>query len=162
MKKNRTSISAVPGDPEENRFFLVAEDKIIFKNDNQKINVYLDQISNVRLIKNRDFTVNIVVILFGTLFYLTIVDPLNFNTLFQQSIIILLMLAVAVNAFRRNYSYKLLINNKYNNYQEIAVSKRNLRFAEIFVTKFSATAVKSNKANSMIEINYQNLEQNIA
>lgn len=162
MGKNLSSNNTIGSEIEENNFFILSESTIIFKNDNQRIKINLDQTTNVRLIKNRDFKINIIVILLAALFYLTVLQTINLDAIFQNFIVALLTISVIVNTLLRNYSYQLLINNKYNNYQEILVSKTNLYYAEIFLSKFSGTAVKNNKVNLTIAFNYQNIGQNIA
>lgn len=162
MGKNLSSNNTIGSEIEENNFFILSESTIIFKNDNQRIKINLDQTTNVRLIKNRDFKINIIVILLAALFYLTVLQTINLDAIFQNFIVALLTISVIVNTLLRNYSYKLLINNKYNNYQEILVSKTNLYYAKIFLSKFSGTDVKKNKVNPTIAFNYQNIGQNIA
>ena len=66
---------------EENPFLTILQSKVIFKTKYNKTDICLKQISNVRIIKYRDITINIVVLLSIAFFYLlfkTIFLDLNF------------------------------------------------------------------------------------
>ena len=162
MDKNLASNTNTEKVLEENYFFILSESKIIFKNDNQRLSLHLDQISNIRLIKKRDFTVNIIVAVFSSFFYIIVLHPVNFNTIFQYLIAALLGIFVIVGSLTKNYSYKLLINKNNYDYNEIVVSKKNLYFAKIFLNKFPASSLTKNNAKQKFVFDYQNLEKHVA
>lgn len=55
---------------EENSLFVISDSKVTFKNYHAIMT--LNQISNSRLIKKRDFTANIIVLVFSVLFYVMV------------------------------------------------------------------------------------------
>ena len=103
----------------------------------------LNQISNSRLIKKRDFTANIIVLVFSVLFYVMVLQPLYLSTKFE-SLILALILISAVSG-TKNYSYRLLINKTNYDFNEIIVSKENLHFAKIFLCKFPVSIILKTK-----------------
>jgi hypothetical protein len=103
----------------------------------------LNQISNSRLIKKRDFTANIIVLVFSVLFYVMVLQPLYLSTKFESLILALILISVV--SCVENYSYRLLINKTNYDFNEITVSKKNLYFAGRFISKFADSALLKNK-----------------
>ncbi len=134
MSANTTKIEKTL---EENSFFVISESKVTFKNCDTVIN--LNQILNSRLIKKRDFTANIMVLVFSVLFYVMIVQPLYLSTIYESLILALILIAVV--SCIENYSYLLLINKTNYDFNEINVSRANIQFAKIFLSKFPSSAV---------------------
>jgi hypothetical protein len=126
---------------EENSLFVISESKVIFKNCDTVIN--LNQISNSRLIKKRDFTANIIVLVFSVLFYVMVLQPLYLSTKFESLILALILISVV--SCVENYSYRLLINKTNYDFNKIIVSKENLHFAKTFLSKFPASIILKTK-----------------
>lgn len=139
----------------ENLLFVISETQVTFKNCNSVIN--LNQISNSRLIKKRDFTANIIVFVFSILFYVMILQPLYLNTTFE--LLILLLILISIVSRLKNYSYILLINKTNYDFNEIVVSKANLHFAKIFLSKFTISTLLKSKVKQEFEFEYQNLKE---
>ncbi|MFH6970563.1 hypothetical protein [Flavobacterium petrolei] len=140
---------------EENSLFVISESKVIFKNCDTVIN--LNQISNSRLIKKRDFAANIIVLVFSVLFYVIILQPLYLSTIFESLILALILISVV--SCVENYSYKLLINKTNYDFNEIIVSKENLHFAKIFLSKFPASTLLKAKVKQEFEFDYESLKE---
>ena len=115
---------------EENSFFIIAESQVTFKNYHEVI--ILNQIADTRLIKKRDFTANIIIVVFSVLFYVIVLQPLYLGTTFDSLILALILISV-VNCIE-NYSYRLLIYKTDYDVNEIIVNKKNLYFARIFLS----------------------------
>lgn len=158
MNKNFAAASKIEIILDENEFFIMSESKVVFKNSNTTLS--LKQISNSRLIKNRDYTVNILVLVFAVLFYLMVLQPLYLSAVFDCLIFPLILIAVL--SCIKNYSYKLLINRNNYAFNEIIVSKKNLHFAGIFISKFTALTILKTKVKQEFEIDYEDFEKGIA
>ncbi|MFE3870042.1 hypothetical protein ACFX5F_02265 [Flavobacterium sp. ZS1P70] len=148
-----TNTIKIEKDLEENSLFVISESKVTFKNCDAVID--LNQISNSRLIKKRDFTANIIVLVFAVFFYLMVLQPLYLSTTFE-SLILALILIFVVSCIE-NYSYRLLINKTNYDFNEIFVSKENLHFAKIFLSKFPVSTILTTKVKQ--EFDYQNLKE---
>ncbi|SDI15392.1 hypothetical protein SAMN04488062_1252 [Flavobacterium omnivorum] len=143
---------------DQNSFFVVSESKVTFKNCDAVIN--LNQISNCRLIKKRDFTANIMVFVFSVLFYVIILQPLYLSATFES--LILALILIYVLSCVKNYSYRLLINKNNYDFNEIIVSKKELYFARIFLSKYPASTILTTKFKQEFEFDNQNFKQHIA
>jgi hypothetical protein len=131
---------------EENRLYIILESKVIFINEKEKISFYLDQISGVRLVKKRDFTANIMLLVSLSLLYVYVLSPMNSISNFLK--LIFIVTAVIVACRIKKHSHKILINTANYGFNEILISEKNLSFARIFISKFSIdskTAIKLEK-----------------
>jgi glucan phosphoethanolaminetransferase (alkaline phosphatase superfamily) len=155
MSTNFTNTTKIEKVLEENSLFVISESKVTFKNCDVVID--LNQISNSRLIKKRDFTANIMVLVFSVLFYVIILQPLYLSTIFESLILALILISVV--SCVENYSYKLLINKTNYDFNEIIVSKENLHFAKIFLSKFPASTLLKAKVEQEFEFDYQSLKE---
>jgi hypothetical protein len=122
---------------EENPLFTFLQDTVFFKTFIDQIGLEEDEISNVRIIKNRDTSPNILLMVLTTLFCLLskslFVDlTLVFKFLFIFGLFILLVLIL----FIKKFTYKLLINSGRSGFNEFPISKRNVPNATYFVNKF--------------------------
>ncbi|MDI1303293.1 MAG: hypothetical protein PSX42_00305 [bacterium] len=154
MSANKTKIEKVL---EENSLFVISESKVTFKNCDAVIN--LNQISNSRLIKKRDVSLNIILLLFSVLLCFKVLPSLNFNAIFQSLIVALILISVILAIYIKSYSYKLLINKKNYSFNEIIVSKKDLYFAGRFISKFTAATILKTKVKQDFEFEYQNLKE---
>lgn len=162
MNKNLGLNSKIEKKLEENCFFILSESEILFKNDNQRISLNLNQIIDIRLIKNRDFTINIVFVVFAALFYFAVLHPLNIISIFQYLIVTLVAIFIIVMSCLKNYSYKLLINKNSYSYNEIMVSKKNLYYAKVLLSRFPSSSLLKNKVEQKFAFDYYHLDQHIA
>ena len=155
MSKNCLNITKTEKFLEENSFFVISEFQVTFKNCGTAIN--LNQISNSRLIKKRDFTANIIVFVFAVLFYVTTIQPLYLSTTFESLLLALILISVVSSV--ENYSYILLINKTNYDFNEIIVSKANLHFATLFLSKFTVSTLLKSKIKQEFAFDYQNLKE---
>ena len=155
MNTNCTNTIKIEKVLEENSLFVISESKVTFKNCDVVID--LNQISNSRLIKKRDFTANIMVLVFSVLFYVIILQPLYLITIFESLILALILISVV--SCVENYSYRLLINKTNYDFNEIIVSKKNLYFAGRFISKFPDSTLLTTKVEQEFEFDYQSLKE---
>lgn len=120
---------------EENRLFIILESKVIFINDNEKISFYLDQISAVRLVKSRDFSANIMLLVSLSLLYILVLSTMNSISDFLK--LFFITTSVIVVCSLKKHSHRILINTGNYGFNEILISEKNLSFARIFISKFS-------------------------
>ncbi|MFV5688588.1 hypothetical protein ACM55M_08190 [Flavobacterium sp. ZT3R25] len=132
MNRNFTSTTEGEKILEENPLFIISESKVVFKNE--KLSFYLNQISSVRLVKNRDFNTNIMLLVFLILSYKLISSPMNSIFYFLKLFFITISLIVVCRI--KKDSYKIIINIGKYGFKEILISKKNLSFAIIFISKF--------------------------
>ena len=138
---------------EINPFFTILESTVIFKTYNDRISIYFDQISNARIIKNRDTKPNILLLVSTGLFYLlskSLFLDLNFvlKSLYIMVIFVLLITIFSI----KNFTYKLLINVGEIGFNEFPISQRNVNHAKNFVTQFEHTNMtKINKLEADIK-----------
>ena len=155
MSTNCTNIIKIEKILNNNSFFIISESNVIFKNCDIIIN--LNQITNCRLIKKRDFTPNILVFVFSVLFYVITFEPLYLISTFESLILALILIAVV--SCIENYSYTLLINKTNYDFNEIIVSKANFHFATIFLSKFPSSTVLKSGVQQEFEFDYQILKE---
>lgn len=125
---------------EENSFIILLETRIIIKNEKERIEFYLNDISNLRILKKRNLTPNI------TLLFITIIFYLSLFTQSESFFMIILSLfstaVLTIFAFLfKSYTYKLLVNSGAFNFNEIVLSKKNILHAESFLNKFSQKSI---------------------
>lgn len=142
---------------EQNSLFVISESKVTFKNCDSVIN--LNQISNSRLIKKRDLTLNIIMLVFAAMLCFKVLPSFNFSVIFQSLILVLILICAKLAIYIKSYSYKLLINKNNYSFNEIIVSKKDLYFAEIFISKFPDSTVLKTKVEQEFEFEYQNLKE---
>lgn len=141
---------------EENPLLILLESKVIIKNKRERIGINLSQISNVRLIKNRNLTLSVLVLVHFILFYFLVLSPMKFHFAFSLMFITILSILFVISFFIKNYTYKLLINQGKFGFNEITISKTNSIHAENFVSKFKNT-YSTNMSNA--ELDFQKLKE---
>lgn len=136
MNKNFNNINKIEKVIEENPLIILLESKIIIKNEKQRIEFYLSQISNVRVIKKRNLALNGILLIITGMFYLSkITSKIETNISTLVSIFLTLILFTISCSFK-SYNYKLLINKGIIGFSEIAISEKNIQHAESFARKF--------------------------
>lgn len=137
---------------EENPFFIAFESKVIFKNDKERINLPLNHISNIRIVKNRDLTTNIIISIFSALFYLIAIAPVNDKIVFQLFFLVYVSILFLIFSLIKKYNYKLLINNGKFGFNEIIISEKNLFYAKRFLAMFKPNIEKTDVNDGIIVI----------
>ncbi|MFV8337343.1 hypothetical protein ACNQF7_14855 [Flavobacterium sp. RSP29] len=155
MNKNFSHPNSIEEILEENPFLILLESHVIIKNDKERIYVSLSQILNIRVVKNRDSTVTILVFNFSALLYLLFLSPLNLHFAFQFLYLVFLSFSFIISSSLKNYNYKLLINKGKFAFNEISVSKNNIVHAENFAAKFKNNTISEMNNN---EFDYKKLK----
>ena len=139
---------------EENPFFIAFESKVIFKNDKERINLPLNHISNIRIVKNRDLTTNIIISILSALFYLIAIAPVNDKIVFQLFFLVYVSILFVIFSLIKKYNYKLLINNGKFGFNEIIISENNLFYAKRFLAMFKPNIAKTDVNDGIIVISW--------
>jgi hypothetical protein len=144
MNVNFVAVNKAENILEENSFFIAFESKVILKNDKERINLSLNQISNIRIVKKRDLTTKIIISIFSALFYLTAIHPVRDKIVFQLLFVVYVSFLFIVFSLIRRYKYRLLINHGKFGFNEIVISESNLFYAKRFVAMFKTNIAKTN------------------
>lgn len=112
---------------DKNSLFFINDSTVVFESNGGKVNLYLDQITNVRVIKSRNLTLNLALLVSSIFFYL-LGGKLFFSG--DKAFIIISFFIFLVSVFLRRFSCKLLINRGKYDFYEFVISKKNLHFAE--------------------------------
>lgn len=119
-----------------NSFFSIKDSTIVLDSNGEKVILKLDQITNVRLIKNRNLSLNLILFYLSIVFYFIYIFFLK-KQLFVQLTALLIVTALIISSISiKRFSYKLLVNKGVDGFNEFLVSKTNLPFAESFVSIF--------------------------
>jgi len=119
-----------------NPFFYIQGSRLFIDCNGEKVNLNFDQITNVRLIKNRDLSLNLILFFVALFLYLCYIIFLNNHFLIQVASLIIITSVIIASLFIRLFSYKLLVNKGVDGFNEFLVSKKHLPFAKSFIFIF--------------------------
>jgi len=100
---------------------------VIGKEGKKVIN--LNEISNVRLQKKRNFVINIFLFLFTLLVYSITSDYFDRNFIYHIILIVFTAVSSVVSLWVEHYTYVLYINTNRNDYVKLRMSKKDLPYA---------------------------------
>jgi len=129
-----SSQNAANGNP----FFSIEGTRVIIDSNGEKVNLNFDQITNVRLIKNRNLSLNLILFFVALIFYSCYILFFKNYFLIQVASLIIIISVIIASLFVKLFSYKLLVNKGVDGFNEFLVSKNNLPFAKSFVFIFKA------------------------
>jgi hypothetical protein len=155
MNENFNNPNKIEKVIEENPLLILLESKVIIKIKKERIGILLCQISNVRVVRNRDLTLSILTLVFMSLFYILVLSPMNLNFGLRFLCVALISILFIISFSIKKYRYKLLINQGKLGYNEITISKRNSIHAENFMAKFKNVIITKSIEN---EFGYQKLK----
>lgn len=125
---------------EENSLLVLLESTVIIKKDKETITIRLDQISMVRVKRNKDWTFSILLFEFLVLFYFLVLSTTNLNFKIKLVYAIFSLLLFLGSFSIGNYTYKLLINLRKFGFNEITIAKSNRIHAQNFAAKFEISS----------------------
>ena len=116
-------MSSFENSMDKNPLFLINDSTLVMEINGEKVNLDIDQITNVRVIKFRDLTLNVVLL----------IASISFCLLWVESFFVVDIVPVAISLFlftfsifTRRFSCKLLINIRKCAFYEFVISKNNL------------------------------------
>lgn len=124
-------------------YTLYADHIVINCKEGEKV-FNLSEISNIRLQKKRNFSVNIFILFFTLLIYSITFNYFDRNFIYY-SVLVLFTAAVGVVSLRlKRYTYMLFFNTSGSNYIKLRMSKKELPFALHLVTLFKSGYLHKN------------------
>jgi hypothetical protein len=138
----------------QNPFFMVLESKIIINNNGERIELKFDQISNIRIGKFRNLSLNVLLLFSAILFYYLVLPSLNSYSVVPIFSTLIIPLVIVASFSIKKYSYKLLINTGIYGFNEFEISKENVSSFEYFISVFKTKYMTCNKKNQ----SYNDLE----
>lgn len=120
-----------------NPFFYIQGSRLFIDCNGEKVNFNFDQITNVRLIKNRNVSLIRMLFFIAVIFYSCYI--LFFNNHFVMQLVSLCIITLVITSFLciRPFSYKLLVNKGVDGFNEFLVTKKHLPFAKSFIFIFN-------------------------
>ncbi len=129
--------------------FTLYDSHLVIKNKDEMKIFRLDDISNVRFSKKRNFTINIVLLFITLLIYCFVSDYLDKNFLYKF-LLLLIALVISIISFSiRNHTYILFINLNHFGFKELKLSKKESSYAEHFVSIFKSKMVKEHQKDKV-------------
>lgn len=121
--------------------FSITNTHVVFHSKQQELQFDLNLISNVRLIKNRVFYINILLTGIGVLCYFGI--TIFFELFPSPYYFPFFLIAILYFSFLyKQFSYKLLINKQYLAFHELKVSPKNITHAQYFIALYKKSCKK--------------------
>lgn len=117
-------------------FFGIVEQKLLVCNNGHKIGLNLDQITNIRITKKRDLSINALLILIICLCYHSILVSFKINFPLQSLFTLFVLLCLLLSLSFRWYSYKLVLNTKSSGFLAIKLSKNHIFPAYSLLDRF--------------------------
>jgi hypothetical protein len=107
-------------------FFGIVEQKLLVCNNGHKIGLNLNQITNIRVAKSRNLSINALLILIICICYLSILVSCKINFPLQSLFTLSVLLCLRLSFSFRWYSYKLVLNTKFSGFLAIKLSKNHV------------------------------------
>ncbi len=138
-----------------NPFFKLYESHLVIKNKKEIKIFRLDEISNVRFSKKRNFTINISLLLITLLIYSFLSDYLVKNFLYDSLLFLVAILSCVISLSIRSHTYVLFINMNRFGFKKLELSKKQSSYAEDFVSFFKTKKGKNINQNEMLFVNFK-------
>lgn len=139
----------------KNPFFKLYESHLVIKNK-EEIKIFrLDEISNVRFSKKRNFTINISLLFITLLIYSFLSDYLVKNFLYDSLLLVFVLVFGIISLSIRNHTYVLFINMNRFGFKKLKLSKKESSYAENFVSFFKTKNRNKINQNQMLFVNFK-------
>lgn len=129
--------------------FTLYDSHLVIKNKDEMKIFHLDDISNVRFSKKRNFTINVVLLFVTLLIYCFVSDYLDKNFLYKLLVFVIALVTSIISLSIRNHTYILFINLNHFGFKELKLSKKESSYAEHFVSIFKTQYVKKKNQNDL-------------
>lgn len=135
------SFNKINGAYLENPLFTITNSKVIFHFKTEELQLDLNLISNVRIKKSRVLYINIFITVIAIKCYLYISDFLGL--LLPSFYFPIVLAAILYFSFLyKHFSHKLLINNKNLHFNELKITKKNIVYAQYFLSLYENNEIK--------------------
>lgn len=115
-------------------FFTLQDSAVTLDNNGIPVRISINQITNVRLIKQRNLALNVFAFLSSILIFVSCIRFFTSHYYVQGFLVLLIISLLIVSFFVKRYTYKLLINKGKGEYNELQITKNNLTCARYFMS----------------------------
>lgn len=126
----------------ENTSFILTDSTVIVEHENDTTVINLNRISNIRIIKRRNYFRNFLVLSFLAFLYFFVISIFEMYSILLLSRVALLFFSVLAVSCIKKYSYKLLINSSDLTFKEFKIAKHNVFDAQNFVIEVRKSIAK--------------------
>lgn len=127
---------------EGNTYFILTDSTVIVENKNNTAILNLNRISNVRIIKRRNYFRNFLVLSFLAFLYFFVIPIFEMYSILLLLRLTLLFLSVLAVFCIKKFSYKLLINSSDLTFKEFKIAKHNVFDTQNFVIEVRKSIAK--------------------
>ena len=127
---------------EGNTYFILTDSTVIVENKNNTAILNINRISNVRIIKRRNYFRNFLVLSFLAFLYFFVISIFEMYSILLLSRVALLLFSVLAVSCIKKYSYKLLINSSDLTFKEFKIAKHNVFDVQNFVIEVRKSIAK--------------------
>jgi hypothetical protein len=125
----------------ENTSFILTDSTVIVEHENDTTVINLNRISNIRIIKRRNYFQNFLVLSFLAFLYFFVIPIFEMYSILLLRLTLLFLSVLAVFCIKK-YSYKLLINSSDLTFKEFKIAKHNVFDAQNFVIEVRKSIAK--------------------
>ncbi len=126
----------------ENTCFILTDSTVIVEHKNDTTIINLNRISNIRIIKRRNYFQNFLVLSFLALLYFFVIPIFEMYSILLFLRLTLLLLSVLAVLCIKKHSFKLLINSSDLTFREFKIAKHNVFDAQNFVIEVRKSIAK--------------------
>jgi hypothetical protein len=126
----------------ENTSFILTDSTVIVEHENDTTVINLNRISNIRIIKRKNYFQNFLVLSFLAFLYFFVIPIFEMYSILLLLRLTLLFLSVLAVFCIKKYSYKLLINSSDLTFKEFKIAKHNVFDAQNFVIEVRKSIAK--------------------
>lgn len=116
--------------------FMLYDSHIVINHKDEKKVFDLDEITNVRFQKKRNFSINIFLFFFTIFIYSFLTDYFELNFAWSFLLFIITVALIFVFFSIENYTYILFINMTHFGFRKLILSRKDELYAEHFVSLF--------------------------
>lgn len=116
--------------------FMLYDSHIVINHKDEKKVFDLDEITNVRFQKKRNFSINIFLFFFTIFIYSFLTDYFELNFTWSFLLFIITVALIFVFFSIENYTYILFINMTHFGFRKLILSRKDELYAEHFVSVF--------------------------
>lgn len=130
--------------------FMLYDSHIVINHKDEKKVFELDEITNVRFHKKRNFSINIFLFFFTILIYSFLSDYFELNFIWSFLLFTITIALIFVFFSIENYTYILFINMTHFGFRKLILSRKDELYAEYFVSVLKKIIIKKNITNLFI------------
>ena len=127
---------------EGNTYFILTDSTVIVENKNNTAILNINRISNIRIIKRRNYFRNFLVLSFLAFLYFFVIPIFEMYSILLLSRVTLFFFSILEVFCIKKNSFKLLINSSDLTFREFKIAKHNVFDAQNFVIEVRKSIAK--------------------